>query len=277
MKRTALFICALASIACHADELYIASNVMASSLDGLEFLLNGRPFFTGTVNKGSCSFSGPVSEWIKAGTNTLGVRVTERATEEMRASRKFPMRPDQARVRLNLGRRRDGKWVEDLPIIDEVFAILPTNFVFTVPGEWPIKRFVWEGETPTLTDKDKTEITGMLSELARGFASIDSRESQRRVWQLKLLMSEQEALLRSTTLEDYRKRSFDVFSKGGDLFKKEELSFAHADFIPFPGYNLVRVVSGGSAMKVAVFNDGSGYLKAPEWFSKIDGKWCIVP
>src|SRR5574344_783196 len=134
MKRTALFICALASIACHADELYIASNVMASSLDGLEFLLNGRPFFTGTVNKGSCSFSGPVSEWIKAGTNTLGVRVAERATEEMRASRKFPMRPDQARVRLNLGRRRDGKWVEDLPIIDEVFAILPTNFVFTVPG-----------------------------------------------------------------------------------------------------------------------------------------------
>ena len=167
--------------------------------------------------------------------------------------------------------------VEVTKLVEETFMVLPTNFVFTVTDEWPIKKFVWEGESPMLTERDKAEVVGILTELARGFASIDSIGSQRRVWQLKLLMSEQEALLHGKTLEDYRKQCFETWSKGGDLFADDELHFDHADFITCPGYNLVRVISGGSAMKVAIFNDGSGYLQAPEWFSKIDGKWCIVP
>ena len=91
------------AVACRADKLFVASNVQASSLDGLEFLLNGRPFTSGKVNHGGVSACGPVSECIKAGTNLLSVRISERATEEMRTADRFK-RPDKAKIRLQLVR-----------------------------------------------------------------------------------------------------------------------------------------------------------------------------
>lgn len=276
MKNLIVIYAMLLSVACQAETMFVASNVHAFTLDGLEILLNGRPFTSGKVNRGGMSFAGPVSECIKAGTNVLSVKVLEQATEEMRAAVKAKKK-EQAKVRLDLVRRKGEAPAERIFLVNETFTNLPTNFVFTVTDDWPIKNLVWVGKTPKLTEKDKAEIVGILTELAQGFASIDSVESQRRIWQLKLLVSEHEALLKGKALEDYRKQCFETYSKAGDLFTSEELHFDHADFIAYPGYNLVRVVSGGSAMKLAVFNVGSRYLNAPEWFSKIDGKWCIVP
>lgn len=282
MKRTAFvfLIFAFASTFCHADELYIASNVMASSLDGLEFLLNGRPFLSGTVNKGSCSFAGPVSEWIKAGTNTLSVRVAERATEEMHASRKYPIRPDRARIRLNLGRRRNGKLVEHISIIDETFAILPTNFVFTVTDEWPIKKFVWEGETPTLTEKDKAEINELFDTcVGHAINMVDEYDAY---LTLRTLIVEQEAMLKGVDVNEYirfgSRAAKNLFRTG---YSKKRPENKNIQYVTFPGINLVQITADNGKYgekPIAVFSeDMLSSLNGPEWFSKINGKWCIVP
>ena len=281
MKRTALFICALASIACHADELYIASNVMASSLDGLEFLLNGRPFFTGTVNKGSCSFSGPVSEWIKAGTNTLGVRVAERATEEMRASRKFPMRPDQARVRLQLVRKREGSLVEVTKLVEETFMVLPTNFIFTVTDEWPVKKFVWEGETSVLTERDKAEIKSLLGTYVEHATNMANQYED--FLHDRTLIVEQEAMLKGIEINQY-KRDLCLKAKNelsGIKLSKTRPKNKDVRYMTFPDLNLVKITVDneqyGKKPLAAFCEDMSGAILGPEWFSKIDGKWWIVP
>ena len=267
------------AVACRADKLFVASNVQASSLDGLEFLLNGRPFTSGKVNHGGVSACGPVSECIKAGTNVLSVTIVEQATDEMRAAAKFK-RQDKARIRLDLVRKRDNKPSETISLVDQTFTILPTNFVFTVTDEWPIKKFVWEGETPTLTEKDKAEIKELLEACIE--YALNMTDEIDNDFSVRALIIQQEAMLKGMSVSEYRRSQYPKTVKFfSNRYSTRRPENKNISFITFPGINLVHITVDngqyGTTPLIAYRKDLSGALNGPAWFSKIDGKWCIVP
>lgn len=264
------------ALSCSADEFAVMSEINVSSPLGLEFLLNERSFAAGQADAGGQSKIGPVSELIKAGENVLSIRIAVHS-QQTENSPTQERETTQAKVRLRLSRKPGGGQKAFIWLVDDVFTVLPTNFVFTVTEDWPIKRFFWEGESPApLKEHDKAEIRELLSKLSNSIVHSDVRESQLKLWEINRLSYETTAILKGMSVAAYHEYIDDLFSRNTRRYRNDLISFETATFTCHPTLNLVHVGTNGIAMDLAIHSSGAK-MKAPEWFSKIDGKWCIVP
>lgn len=272
-------------LGCPADSLTMMCEFNAKSADSLGFFINGRPVATSKAGVGSYSGAGPYSECFKAGTNVLSVRLAEKVTPTMLENRpELARRTEEAKVRIEFRRYVDGKLAEKLGVVDESFALLPTNLVFTVPEFWPLKQLAWEGESlASLTEQDKTEIKKLIQTISDASTSYEADEAVDAIRMLERLKNEYYAALEGMSLEEVEETRKAFVQSFRTRYSSDRIIFENLIYEAVSGANLVKVsasdsASGGrKAPVVAHRKDGSGGLIGPEWFSKIDGKWWIVP
>ena len=265
------------------DEFDMMCEFESSSADVLEFSINKRPVAS-TTSARFFSEVGNYSEYFKAGSNVLSIAVIEKNKADITKDKPHLTKENEyARVKILLTRSVGEETIEEIVIMDEKFNPIPPEFHFTIPDLWPIKSFVWEGETPDITEKDKTEILGILQSVADAYASISDKKSVEKLWQLEKFRNEYISSLCGIPILEMR----EIADKDASMYAKryggETPVFKDLKIRPIAGLNLVKISvenekpEYGTAPLVTHSKDGSGSLVGPEWFSKIDGKWWIVP
>jgi len=281
MKLYIFFILCFLQLNSFADRFIILCEFNARSVDSIGFSINGRPVKSSMIGVGSYNSVGPFSECFKSGSNVLCVAVVERKPDSMPS---LEENNEIASVKFLLRRYNDyDKLADEILITDETFNTIPTNFVFTVPSQWPIKNLIWEGNTPVINDNDKTEITGILQSVADAYSSIDKTASVKKLLMLEKYVNKQEAILQGITLSEMEEDEIESLRELSKELKKDKIYFNDVKVQAMPGINLVKVSIENKNFPtrtspfVAYMKNGSAPLIGPEWFSKIDGKWWIVP
>ena len=285
MKKLMFVSLFLVAVSCYADELTAMCQFNVKSANSQGIFINNRRVKASGAGIGSYSGVGPYSECFKSGTNILSISCVEQATPEMLEKRPYlAERTESAQVKIGFSRYVAGELAETQVLVDETFSVLPTNIVFSVPEVWPIKHLVWEGEPPpALTDADKAEIKDLLQTVSDAYTSYGKGNSLATIWELEKFKHEQYALLEGMSLEALKTARSGWVKRFNERYSSKKIVFKTINYRVSSHANLVQISVEGqtpvfeTSPIIAYGSDGSGGMIGPEWFSKINGKWCIVP
>jgi hypothetical protein len=267
---------------CLADEFSITTEITAASLDGLEFTINDRPIAKSNSDIGSFSFVSGRSEcFFKAGTNTFGIKIAAPSAQKLKGE--TIVQEETSRIRFLYSRDKNDETIEETWFFDEAFTVFPTNVQFIVTKDWPVKKLVWEGSSPVLNNKDRAEIIGLLKTVVDAYAKMPDARAVETLWNLEKYLNQSVFLLDGINMNELREMANEDAKDISIKYGGKVPEFKDIKFHVFSGLNLVRISVSyedknlGTAPIVSYRKDGSGARIGPEWFSKIDGKWWIVP
>ena len=210
------------------------------SIDSIGWSINGRPVGASMPGMGSFSSVGPRSEYIKAGTNVLSISVVEKATDAMRQAKPY-VTEETASVELHFRRHAGGEMLENYMIVNEKFDTIPTNFVFTVPDNWPVKTFVWESGYSEFTNQDKIEIEKLYNEISEAYVSIFNTRSYENVWNLEKYKNEHHEILNGISMDALKEQREGAINLFLERYSNKKVEFENMEFHKIPGLNLVKI------------------------------------